>query len=256
MFTFLNLKDLPVLMPCAKSILMQTIYNDIYKAYHSNQKLLAILIDPEKFQTENVTNFLSKVPVSTSHLLVGGSTSTQKQTETVVLALKKHTSLPVILFPGDEQQISLQANGILFLSLLSGENPEYLIRQQVKAVPKLKNSTMEIIPTGYVLIDGGTKSAVERVSQTLPIPQTKIEHILNTALAGQYSGKKLIYLEAGSGAKYRVSNEIVKKVSRELNIPLIVGGGINSVKSLNEVHESGATIAVVGTAFETNAFKD
>lgn len=233
---------------------MQSIYNDIFSAYEKGLKQLAVLIDPEKFQIENVSAFLEKIPVSTSHLFVGGSTATQVQTETVVLALKKHSTLPIILFPGDEQQITNQANGILFLSLLSGENPEYLIKQQVKAAPKLKNSNLEVISTGYVLIDGGTISAVERVSQTLPISQNKIDLIVNTALAGQYSGKKLIYLEAGSGAKKKVSNEVIKSVSRELNIPLIVGGGINSVKSLNEVYQSGATMAVVGSAIEVNNF--
>jgi len=234
---------------------MQTIYNDIFNAYQTNQKLLAVLIDPEKFQAENVKAFFEKIPASTTHLFVGGSTTTQIQTETVVLALKKNTTLPVILFPGDEEQISLRANGILFLSLLSGENPEYLIRQQIKAASKLRNSSMEIFPTGYLLIDGGTISAVERVSQTLPIPQDEIEKIVNTALAGQYSGKKLIYLEAGSGAKKRVSNEIISEVSRTIDIPLIVGGGIQSAGELNEVYQSGATLAVVGTAFELNTFK-
>jgi phosphoglycerol geranylgeranyltransferase len=234
---------------------MQTIYNHIFSAYQTNQKLLAILIDPEKFQIENVAAFLKKIPASTTHLFVGGSTATQAQTEKVVLALKAHTRLPVILFPGDEEQISLEANGILFLSLLSGENPEYLVGQQIKAASKLRNSAMEIIPTGYLLIDGGTISAVERVSQTRPLPQEEVEQIVHTALAGQYSGKKLIYLEAGSGAKKRVSNEIISEVNRSIHIPLIVGGGISSLQELNEVFEAGATLAVVGTAFEINTFK-
>jgi len=234
---------------------MQKIYSDILDAYHSNQKLLAVLIDPEKFQVDNIISFLNKIPASTTHLFVGGSTATQLQTETVVLALNKHSQLPVILFPGDEEQISLRANGILFLSLLSGENPEYLIRQQIKAASKLKNSSLEIIPTGYLLIEGGTISAVERVSQTLPMPQDKINQIVNTALAGQYSGKKLVYLEAGSGAKKRVSNEIISEVSRAIDIPLLVGGGIQSAQELNEVYQSGASMAVVGTAFEMNSFK-
>lgn len=234
---------------------MQTIYNDIFSAYQTNQKLLAILIDPEKFQIENVTSFLEKIPASTTHLFVGGSTASQNQTEKVVLVLKKQSRLPVILFPGDEEQICFQANGILFLSLLSGENPEYLIRQQIRAASKLRNSSLEIMPAGYILIDGEVKSAVERVSNTQPISQNAIEQIVNTALAGQYSGKKLIYLEAGSGAKKRVSNEIISEVSKSIDIPLIVGGGIKSADELNEVYQSGATMAVVGTAFEMNTFK-
>ncbi len=235
---------------------MQTIYNNIYNAYKNNQKLLAILIDPEKFQTENVKSFLNKIPTSTTHLFVGGSTSTQMQTESVVVALKKKSKLPVVLFPGDQEQISLQANGILFLSLLSGENPEYLIKQQIKAASKLRNSSLEIIPTGYVLIEGGTISAVERVSGTRPIQQGNIDQVVNTALAGQFSGKKLIYLEAGSGAIKRVSNKIISQVSRSINVPLIVGGGIQSVAELSQVYQSGATMAVIGTAFEMNTFKE
>lgn len=235
---------------------MQTIYDTIFNAYLKNQKLLAILVDPDKFPIKNTKAFLKTIPVSTTFLFVGGSTSNQHQTEKVVLALKSQSQLPVILFPGNKDQITLHANGILFLSLLSGENPEYLIRQQVKAAQKLKNSTMEIIPTAYILVDGGVQTAVERVSNTRPLPQVNVEQIENTALAGQFSGKKLVYLEAGSGAKKRVSNEIIKNVSKALNIPLIVGGGINSLEAMHEVYQSGATLAVVGTAFETNTFKN
>lgn len=234
---------------------MQTIYNAIFNAYQNGQKLLAILIDPEKCDIEAISPILNKIPRQTTHIFVGGSTASQKQTEGVVLALKEKSRLPIVLFPGDENQICAQANGILFLSLLSGENPEYLVRQQIKAVKKLKNSNLEIIPTAYLLIDGGKTSAVERVSQTRPLSQKDVQKIVHTALAGQYSGKKLIYLEAGSGAKKRVSNEIISEVSRSINIPLIVGGGISSVKELDEVYNAGATLAVVGTAFENNTFE-
>lgn len=233
---------------------MQTIYNDILKAYHKKQRLLAVLIDPEKCNPESLSSLLKILPKQTTHFFVGGSIATQAQTEAVVLALKKKTKLPIVLFPGDENQISAQANGILFLSLLSGENPEYLIRQQIRAVAKLKNSPLEIIPTAYLLIDGGRTSAVERVSQTQPLPQKDVEKIVHTALAGQYSGKLLIYLEAGSGADNRVSDQIIEAVSNAINIPLIVGGGIRSEKQLDAVYASGATLAVIGTAFEENNY--
>ncbi len=233
---------------------MNNYFSSIFNAFTEKQKLLAILIDPEKFDTKNVVPFLSKIPITTTHLFVGGSTTTQFQTKETVTSLKKATQLPIFLFPGDADHISKEADAILFLSLLSGNNPEYLITQQIKSVPVLKESSLEIIPTGYVLIDGGKQSAVERVSNTKPLPQGDVKTIVHIALAGQYLGKKLIYLEAGSGPKNRVSNEIIQAVSEAINIPLIVGGGIKSEKELQEVYDAGASLVVIGTAFEMGNF--
>ncbi|HKJ07409.1 MAG TPA: geranylgeranylglyceryl/heptaprenylglyceryl phosphate synthase, partial [Flavobacteriaceae bacterium] len=163
-----------------------------------------------------------------------------------------YTSKPIVLFPGDYTQITNEANALLFLSLLSGQNPEYLINQQIKAVPLLNKSTLEIIPTGYILIDGGTKSSVIKVSNTSPIAQNNIQQAVATAVAGQYKGKKLIYLEAGSGAKIPVNSELIKEVKSQLQIPLIVGGGIKTKKQLEKTYNCGADLVVIGTAFENN----
>ena len=160
-----------------------------------------------------------------------------------------------MLFPGDYSQITDAADGILFLSLISGRNPEYLISQQVKAVPQLKVSGLEVIPTGYLLIDGGKETAVQRVTQTLPLPQQEVEIIVNTSLAGQFSGKQLIYLEAGSGALFPVSREVISEVKAAIEIPLIVGGGIRSQEQLEEAYEAGADMVVMGTVFETSGQK-
>ena len=158
--------------------------------------------------------------------------------------------MPVILFPGDVSQITNKADGILFLSLLSGRNPEYLIEQQIKSVSALKNTNLEILPTGYILIDGKKDTATQRVSKTKPIPQEKRELILNTSLAGEYSGKKIIYLEAGSGATIPVDMDIITLVANNLSIPIIVGGGIRSKIALENAYKAGADLVVIGTAFE------
>ncbi|WP_335743862.1 geranylgeranylglyceryl/heptaprenylglyceryl phosphate synthase [Tenacibaculum todarodis] len=227
------------------------IYQNIISAKAANKKLLAVLIDPEKFEVENTVSFFEKVHQSiATHIFVGGSTDEKNQTENVVSAIKETTDLPVILFPGDVSQISQKADGILFLSLLSGRNPEYLIEQQIKAASILKKSDLDILPTGYILIDGGTKTATQKVSNTTPISQDNLKLVLNTALAGEFSGKKLIYLEAGSGAKISVNENIIKAVSDNLSIPLIVGGGICSKKQLDEAFNAGADLVVIGTAFE------
>lgn len=233
---------------------MTHFYQAVFNARLQNRKLLAVLIDPEKFDTGSALSFLLKIPKTTNCIFVGGSTATTAQTAQTVKSIKKHTDLPVILFPGDACQITSIADGILFLSLLSGTNPEYLITQQLKSIPKLKESLLEVIPTAYLLIDGGTESAVARVSNTKPLPQDDINTIVNTALAGQYLGKKLIYLEAGSGSKNRVSNEIITAVSNAVDIPLIVGGGIRSEKELAQAYASGAVMVVIGTAFEQDNY--
>ena len=229
------------------------IYKNILSAKKEGKKLLAVLIDPEKIDLKNIASFFEKVHQSiTTHIFVGGSTDIDNVTDTVVAAVKKTTHLPVILFPGDVKQISQKADGILFLSLLSGRNPEYLIEQQIKSVPFLKDSSLEIISTGYILIDGKKDTATQKVSNTKPIAQENTELILNTALAGEFSGKKLIYLEAGSGATVPVDANIITVVGENLNIPLIVGGGIRSKKQLEIAFNAGADLVVIGTAFEND----
>ncbi|MBO2543879.1 geranylgeranylglyceryl/heptaprenylglyceryl phosphate synthase [Salegentibacter sp. BDJ18] len=229
---------------------MRKFYAEIFQAATNGRKLLAILIDPDKFIEAETKLYLKKLPKQTTHIFVGGSTVEKSKTGKTVKAIKTETDLPVILFPGDYSQITETADALLFLSLLSGRNPEYLIEQQVKSVEKLKNSKLEIIPTAYILIDGGKECAVQRVSGTKPIPQSQVETIVNTALAGEFSGKKLIYLEAGSGADFPVSEEIITEVKKAINIPLIVGGGIRSLEQQENAYRAGADMIVMGTKFE------
>ena len=186
-------------------------------------------------------------------IFVGGSSVEDKETDELVLKIKDLTSLPVVLFPGNYQQITSHADAILFLSLISGRNPEYLINQQVKAVPYLQKSELEVIPTGYILIDGGKETAVQRVSETKPILADNIDEITQTAMAGMNMGNKLIYLEAGSGALNPVNPSVINSVRKNVNIPLIVGGGIRSKNELLEAYKNGADVVVIGTAFEENS---
>jgi len=229
------------------------IYKNILSAKNEGTKMLAVLIDPEKFDLKNIASFFEKVHQSiTTHIFIGGSTDKNNVTDNVVSQIKKTTNLPVILFPGDVSQVSQKADGILFLSLLSGRNPEYLIEQQIKAAPFLKKSKLEILPTGYILIDGLKETATQKVSNTKPIAQENIDLILNTSLAGEFSGKKLIYLEAGSGATIPVNANIITVVKNNLSIPLIIGGGIRSKKQLENAFNAGADLVVIGTAFEND----
>ena len=209
------------------------------------------MIDPDKVVLKKLPLFFDKVHQSiATHIFVGGSTVAMHQTEQVVIAIKKLTNLPIFLFPGDEKQLTNKADGILFLSLLSGRNPTYLIEQQIAAVPFLKKSTLEIIATGYILIDGQKVSAVQKVSNTKPIAQEHSSLIVDTAVAGEYLGKKLVYLEAGSGAKTPVKPSIIRTVKNNISIPLIVGGGIRSKKQLKAAFDAGADLVVIGTSFE------
>lgn len=233
---------------------MKRVLKDISEAIFSNKKLLVVLIDPEKFQAGSAESFLRKIPGAVTHLFIGGSTVTSEQMEACISEIKLATNLPLVLFPGDHSQISEAADALLFLSLLSGRSPEYLIGQQIKSVGKLRNSSLEIIPTGYILIDGGKESAVQRVSQTQPMSQKDPEAIVETALAGKFSGKKLIYLEAGSGAEKPVAPEIISAVKEAVQLPVIVGGGIRSEEQLQRAYEAGADMLVVGTAFENENF--
>ncbi len=225
-------------------------YKNLLKSIAEKERQLAILIDPDKFNSSETDSFLKKIPKQTTHLFVGGSTVANGETEATVKALKAATQLPIFLFPGDWSHITPFADALLFLTLLSGRNAEYLVGQQIKSISKLKNISLEIISTGYILIDGGNDSAVSKVTNTEPLPQENIENIVHTALAGQFMGAKIIYLEAGSGAKFPVKPEIISEVKKAINIPLIVGGGIKTEAQKNAAYEAGADMVVMGTAFE------
>jgi len=216
------------------------------------KKLLAVLLDPDKVKLENVPQLLHKIHGKADFIFVGGSTVSEGVTEGLVISIKKNSTLPIVLFPGDHNQITNEADAILFLSLLSGENPEYLIKQQIKSVSKLQKSELEIIPTGYILINGGNESSVQKVSKTIPIESKNLALASHIAIAGMYMGKQLIYLEAGSGAKNPVPMALIEKVSQKLTIPLLVGGGIRTQLHLDNAYKNGADVVVIGTAFEEN----
>ncbi|MHA6279255.1 phosphoglycerol geranylgeranyltransferase [Salinimicrobium sp. CAU 1759] len=234
---------------------MPQVLEGIIAAEKAGKKLLAVLIDPEKFDPASTKEFLRKIPFLTTHIFIGGSTVTPEDLENCTKAIKAETELSVVLFPGDHRQVSDKADALLFLSLLSGRNPDYLIGQQVRSVPLIRKTQLEVIPTAYLLIDGGKECAVERVSETRPLSQDKISEIVDTALAGFYAGKKLIYLEAGSGALNPVSSEIISAVKEAVDVPVIVGGGIRSSKQLSHAYAAGADLVVIGTAFENNSFE-
>lgn len=227
-----------------------SIYQYILQSISKREKLLAILLDPDKINLAEVSKFAQKINNKADFIFVGGSTVSNGDTENLVQKLKESTKLPIILFPGDYTQLTHKADALLFLSLISGENPEYLIKQQLKSVPFLEKSSLEIISTGYILINGGVETSVQKVSNTRPIDQLNIELISRTAIAGMYMGKQLIYLEAGSGATEAVSQTIIKEVSKNISIPLIVGGGIRTKEQLNDAFNAGADLVVIGTAFE------
>jgi len=232
---------------------MQNIYHEILQAKKANKKLLAILLDPDKVDLQNIKSLISKIKQApATHIFIGGSLVLNNLIDQIISELKKEIQLPILLFPGNPSQISNEAHGILFLSLLSGRNPDFLIEHQVKAAPILKKTNLEIISTGYILIESGNKTAVASVSKTIPLPRHNAEIAVDTALAGEFLGNKLIYLEAGSGAKLPVPLETISLVAKNISIPLIVGGGITNFDGINEAFLAGADLVVIGTAFENN----
>lgn len=232
---------------------MSSIYQDMVDARTSGRKLLALLIDPDKTGLEQLSSLCDKIANSpATHVFVGGSSGKTSHLDDMVRILKKKLDLSIVLFPGNPKQISPEADGILFLSLISGRNPDFLIGYQVDAVPLLKNSGLEIIPTGYILIESGGETAVTKVSLTTPLNRNNPNYVVQTAQAGEMLGLKLIYLEAGSGAQMAVPTALIEMVSRQLNVPLIVGGGIRTRREIELAYEAGADLVVIGTAFEND----
>ncbi len=230
---------------------MTNIYNNILKSKVEKEKLLAILLDPDKIDLNNAEILIEKINQSpATHIFIGGSLVENNIIDELIINIKQKCDLPIVLFPGNPSQISNQADAILFLSLISGRNPDFLIEHQVSAIPILKQTNLEVISTGYILIESGTKTAVERVSKTKPLDRNNPQYILQTAQAGELLGNKLIYLEAGSGAKQAVPLEMIQLVSQNIEIPLIVGGGIVDLQGIQKAYDSGADLVVIGTAFE------
>ena len=225
------------------------IYNSIIS---KNNKKLAILIDPGKQNDESLNETVKIADqVKVDFILVGGSLVTEYIND-VVNVIKESTDIPVILFPGNLMQLSKNADGILLLSLISGRNPDYLIGNHVLAASYLKNSGLEIIPTGYILIGTQCTSSVEYISNTKPIPADKPDLIVATAIAGELMGNKIIYLEAGSGSCSSIQRNIIAEVKQNISVPLVVGGGVKTRDDMKDIYEAGADIVVIGSAIEEN----
>jgi phosphoglycerol geranylgeranyltransferase len=226
-----------------------SIYNSISGR---NKKKIAILIDPDRNTVDTLEQIINNCNHSgVDYIFVGGSLVVGNISETISF-IKQKTSIPVLIFPGNVIQISDKADGILFLSLISGRNPEYLIGQHVISAPTLKKSGIEVIPTAYILIENGKTTSVEYISNTVPIPADKPEIVVATALAGEMLGMKMIYLEAGSGAAKSVALGIIAEVKKNVQIPILVGGGIRNSEDVLKIFNSGADMVVVGSAVEEN----
>lgn len=222
-------------------------------AYNNDKKLLFVLIDPDHFEEKRFIKLIASVSEQNiDAFLVGGSLITGGNISETIGLMKKHSQIPVCIFPGNYRQVDQQADAILFMSLISGRNPDFLIGNQVVAAPMLKNSNLEIIPTGYMLVDGGKLTAAHYMSNTLPIPNDKPEIAACTALAGQMLGLKCMYLDAGSGAEQPLFPDFIRKVCSEISIPLIAGGGIRNAETASGLLGAGATAVVIGNAAESN----
>jgi phosphoglycerol geranylgeranyltransferase len=217
------------------------------------RKSLAVLLDPDKVELNTFGDFLyACVENRVDYFLVGGSLITQNIMAEMIENIRHKTNISIIIFPGNNLHIEPSADAILLLSLISGRNPDFLIGQHVVAAPLLKQSGLEILSTGYMLIDSGRQTTVSYISNTTPIPHDKADIAVCTAMAGEMLGMKLIYLDGGSGAMYPVSPKMIRKVRENVGLPLIVGGGINSTEKATAALEAGADIIVIGNAFEKN----
>lgn len=227
------------------------IYEHLLNTISAKGAVYLILLDPDKLTDEKLVPFITHCEKSgVDGFLVGGSLIIDGDIKIFIEKIKKTTSLSVIIFPGEVNQVCNQADAILFISVISGRNPEHLIGKHVLAAPLIKKSKIEPISTGYIIVESGSMTTAEYISGSLPVPRNKPEIAAATALAAQYLGMKLIYLEAGSGASQPVPNEMVKAVSEYCNIPVIVGGGIKSPNIAREKVDCGAKIIVTGNFFE------
>jgi phosphoglycerol geranylgeranyltransferase len=230
------------------------VYPSLLEKKKKGQKSFAILIDPDKITTSSLAPLIDlSIEAKVDYFLVGGSLLVSDQLDQCILQIKKQCSIPVILFPGSTSQISKQADALLYLSLISGRNPELLIGQHVVSAPFVKKSGLEIMSTGYMVIDGGAPTTVSYISNATPIPGDKADIALCTAMAGEMLGMKLIYMDAGSGARKAISEEMITAVASQIEVPIVVGGGIRDAEKAYLNCKAGADLIVVGNAIEKDA---
>lgn len=229
------------------------IYKEWIAKKANGEKSLAVLVDPDKISSKYLALLSAHANKGfIDYFFVGGSLITTNQMDETICYLKEHTKIPVILFPGSTLQINTKADAILLLSLISGRNPELLIGKHVEAAPVLRASNLEIISTGYIIVESGKATSASYMSNTTPIPFDKPEIAACTAMAGEMLGLKCTYLEAGSGALNAVSCEMLKQVSKATANPLIVGGGIRDKETAKVICSAGADIIVMGTIIEND----
>ena len=227
------------------------IYNHILNSKKEGKKSFALLIDPDKQDDAQLISIIEKAKnANTDYFFVGGSLLTNDSLDSCLATLKKYSTIPVVLFPGNAMQINDKADGILFLSLISGRNAEMLIGKQVITAPILKQSSLEVLPTGYMLIDSGKPTTVSYMSNTTPIPADKNAVAACTAMAGEMLGLKLIFMDGGSGAQNPISEKMIASVSKSVDCPIIIGGGISNGEKAIANCKAGADIIVVGNAIE------
>ena len=234
---------------------MSNTYSYIKNKKQNNEKLFAILIDPDSLGTTNFNLLLQNISNFPPDIIFVGGSITSKDIDKTIIEIKKNTNIPIVLFPGNVLQISKHADALLFISLISGRNPEYLIGHHVIAAPFIKQTNLEVIPTGYILIETNKTTSVEYMSNTKGIPAEKTDIIIATAIAGEMLGQKLIYLEAGSGANNAVHENVIQEVKKNISVPIIVGGGISNIDICTKILDAGADIVVIGTAIEKNPDK-
>jgi putative glycerol-1-phosphate prenyltransferase len=230
------------------------IYSALQAKKRNRRKSFALLIDPDKVDPQKTADLVElAVTAGVDYLFVGGSLVVSDHLDQVVKQIKSLCKTPIILFPGTPSQVSVYADGLLYLSLISGRNPELLIGQHVISAPAVRKSGLEIISTGYMVIDGGAPTTVSYISNALPIPADKNEIALCTAMAGEMLGMKMIYMDAGSGARRPITTEMIKIVSENIEIPLLVGGGIQDPEKVYLNAKAGADLIVVGNAIEKDS---
>ena len=233
-----------------------SIFNYLNRRKTDNGFCLLALIDPDKKNDSRLDVILSTINNSSfDAILVGGSRIEDDLLEERISYIKSHTKLPLISFPGSSNQISEQINCMLYLNLISGRNPKYLIDEQVRGANKIDKLKIETIPTAYILLDGGNTTSVLDISNTKPLLMDDKENILSHALAGQFMGNKLIYFDCGSGSDNTITLDLLDYISHNVNIPIIVGGGIKSYKQAHDFYKRGASFVVIGNALENNQYK-